>query len=68
MLTFEEVRGIISKLSRERRERNGESRFDRSLKIKQYSKRNETNQPVKFDGSRAKPAEWVRDHNGQLRW
>ena len=57
MLTKGKWCDIISKLSRERPHR--------SLKIKQYSKENEINQPVNY-GSRAKPAAWVRDHNGQF--
>ena len=56
VLTFGKVRGIISKLSRERPRR--------SLKIKQYSKETKQTNPLIY-GSRAKPAEWVRDHNGQ---
>ena len=36
----------------------------RPLKIKQYSKETKQTNPLIY-GSRVKPAEWVRDHNGQ---
>ena len=36
----------------------------RPLKIKQYSKETKQTNPLIY-GSRAKPAAWVRDHNGQ---